>query len=895
MDPNGLRVWQVADPAGFGLTGTSAAGPARNLHWRADTRLLRLDRQQAEPVLNENQTFARTQALKPSPVSDPGGGFAWWDGSAGTLRAAGFGIGSTPISLPPDTPPGLPQPTDLAFGTDDVLYVARNDGVVMADRRDRWLPARVDLVGFRAQLLAPAPTGGVWALDRMTGQLARLRGQPLRTAGYRDEGGEHFRPVEPNPNPPRLRLIRGARLPSGVEAVAMAGSRGGKVAILAWVAGENAELFTLEGRNLVRRFALAGIRFPYAIAWSGDDRVAVLATEGAEPAAQAFVYELDDLTIDGQTARPVGEIHPLIGIWHGGFCNRLAEVPEYPLAGTTPIAPAGLRRLRPLSRATYARAGGVTVGPFDSGQAGCIWHRLYAEASVPDNSGIRVWVHADDTGGIPVAPGEVGAASWSPHIIGATAVVARFPDAPRAAWCDEASEMPFSPGLSACPREPDRSGLFTALIQRAGTRVRRVQGRYIWLHLEMLGDSQVSPELAAIRIHGARFSYRDRYLPAFYRETLAGPDAARAGPATPHDFLDRMLGLFEGNLTLLEGKVADSWLLTDPNATPDDALPWLGSWIGIGADQAETPSRRRQALRAAPWTARLHGTLGGMNAALELATGGYVITGGTIDPSRPVPRPGQLALATLDSGVIRTLVLSVSDPDSGAGSVVLAGGAVSRGEIVVVEGWRLRRTFATILGADLANEDDPLTLGLAESGNSFVGDSLILGGEARREFLSLFSADMPQSAADRTAVAAFFERLAWRVMIPVRNGPRTADLDRIRAVAEEAAPAHVETNVHTARQPLIVGAASLVGIDSFMLPEPPPRRVRVGRTQLGTGDLVQGEGRLDARSDGPVAARPVAVADGPTAIPYRSGFLLSSARSEATSGRVIARNIWTWI
>ena len=44
MDPNGLRVWQVADPAGFGLTGTSAAGPARNLHWRADTRLLRLDR-----------------------------------------------------------------------------------------------------------------------------------------------------------------------------------------------------------------------------------------------------------------------------------------------------------------------------------------------------------------------------------------------------------------------------------------------------------------------------------------------------------------------------------------------------------------------------------------------------------------------------------------------------------------------------------------------------------------------------------------------------------------------------------------------------------------------------------------------------------------------------------
>ena len=58
---------------------------------------------------------------------------------------------------------------------------------------------------------------------------------------------------------------------------------------------------------------------------------------------------------------------------------------------------------------------------------------------------------------------------------------------------------------------------------------------------------------------------------------------------------------------------------------------------------------------------------------------------------------------------------------------------------------------------------------------------------------------------------------------------------------------------------------------------------------------MEGEGRLDARADGPVAARPVAVADGPNTIPYRTGFLLSSARSEATSGRSIARNIWTWI
>lgn len=896
MDPNGLRVWQVADPEGFGLVGTPVAGPAANLFWRSDARLLRLDRQQNAPTLAEDRTFARAQVIKPSPASDPGGSYAWWDGAAATLRSAGFGEGTTPLSVPPDTPPGVPQPTDLAFGTDDVLYIARNDGVLMVDRRDRWPPARVVLAGFRAQRLAPAPRGGVWALDRTSGRLALLRGRPLRVTGISDSPGEIFHPVEPNPNPPRLRLIRGASLDPGVEAVALAASPGGRVAVLAWATADGADavLFTLEGRTLIRRFSLQGVRFPYSLAWSGEDRVAILASDGARPAAQAFVYEIGELIVPGASARPVGEIHPLLGIWQGAFCNRLAAVPEYLVAGASPTDPIGLRRLRPLSRATYARSGHVTIGPFDSGQAGCAWHRLYIEASVPDHAGIRVWAFASDGGGVPVEPGSAGAPAWSPHLIGAAASLSGVPDAPRGAWCAEPSELPFNAGLLSCPRETDHSGLFTILVQRAGTRVRRIEGRRLWLHLELLGDSQVTPELAAVRVYASRFSYLDRYLPSFYRETLFGPDAVAAGPASAPDFLDRFLGLFEGPLTQLENKVANAWLLTDPGATLDAALPWLAKWIGIELDPAEAPERLRQVVRAAPWTAALHGTLGGVSAELELATGGQVVTGGRIDPMRPVPRPGQLALATLANGVIRTLVLSVTDPDSGAGSVVLAGGAVSRGEIVVLEGWRLRRTFATILGADLANEDDPLTLGLTNSGNSFVGDTLILGDEAQREVLALFSADLPQSAADRAAVAEFFARLAYRVLVLVREGPRTADLTRLAAVAAAASPAHVETSVHTARQPLIVGAASLVGVDTFLLPEPPPGRARVDRSGLGMGDRVTGEGRLDSRADGPVSPRPVAVADGPITVPFGTGFILSAARSETTAGRMIARSIWTW-
>jgi phage tail-like protein len=890
MDANGLRLWQIADSTGFGLSGSGAAG----LDWRADERLLRLVSQQAAPVLTENESFARARAAQPSPVSDPSGGFAWWAEAAGELHAAGFGDGAVPLPVPPDTPPGVARPTDLAFGPDDVLYVARNGGLLMVDQRGRWAPAHVALAGFHVSRLAPAAGGGAWAIDATSGQIALARGRPLSNAFLPPVGAEVFHPLDPNPNPQRLTLIPDARLPATVQPVALAGSRLGRLAILAWVSGGDALIFTLDGTTLTRRAALQGVRFPYTLAWCGEDRVAVMVSNGSGPAAQAFVYQIGTGTAPTAEALPVGEIYPLLSVWQGGFCNRLTDVPEYPTATADPSEPVSIRRLRAVSRPSYARSGTVTLGPFDSGQAGLTWHRLYLEASVPDHAGIRVWAYASDIAAAPAPPDVSDAPAWSPHVLGAAAAGGLSPDAPRGTWCAEPSEMPFNPGLLACPSEPDHSGLFTVLLQRPGTKVRRLRGRWLWLRLELLGDSVATPCLAALRIYGDRFSYRDRYLPGLYREALAGPDADASGPATPADFLERLLTLFEGPLTQLEDKVANAWLLTDPGSVPDAALSWLGKWIGIDLDDSIPPARARQILRAAPWTARMRGTAGGLNAALELETGGQVSIGGTIDVTQPVPRPGQFALANLSNGAIRTLVLSVSDPDSGAGTAVLAGGAVTRGEIVVVEGWRLRRTFATILGADLADEGDPLTLTATESGNSFVGDTLFLGDEAARDALALFSAEMPQSLSDRAAVDAFFQRLAFRVLVLVRNTTRTTDLHRIEAAAKAASPAHVETTVHIATLPLIIGAASLVGIDTFLLDAPRPATARVDGTVLGMGDQVRGTGRLDARADGPAPRRPIAIADGPINIPYGANFLLSAARSQAAADKPIARYIWTW-
>lgn len=885
MDVNGLRFWQAASAAGFGL---DRPGQSQNVSWDQTMRTVRLSRQQIEPALAEDRPYATARANQPSPVSDAGGSYAWWDGGAQTLRAAGFGIGNTPLSLPPDSPPGVIQPSDLAFGDDDILYVARNGGVVMHDRRDRWPDARIELAGFSADRLAPIAGGGVWALDRSTGKLAMLNGCPLRRSAIDDETEVGFEPVEPNPSPPMLRILRTAHLPIGCEAVAIAASRGGQVAVLAWRVDEDAMLLLLEGRKLVPYGVLAGLRYPYSLAWDGETGVAIMVSDGPMPARQAFVYEVANRPgLDGR-ALPSGAIRPLLDAWNGGFCNRLTDVPDYLTSAGQSNTPDGLRRLIALSRASYAISGGLTFGPFDGGAAGFNWHRLYIEASIPANCSVRIWLHAKDDAAQPPGPDADGTSDWFPHDAGRPNDRDAHSQAPRAAWCSEPSELPHAPSMLSCPPAEGRSGLFTILVQRNGRRVRRLKGRWVWLHVELTGDGMATPEIAAVRLYGERFAYQDRYLPAFYRETKSGAAADETGTATPNDFLDRFLSLFEGPLTQLEAKIADSWLLTDAGAVPASSLSWLGRWIGVDDD-------RRESLRAAPWTAGLHATVGGLLAALELATGGRLILGGHINPDDVVPRPGQLALATLDGTTARVLVLGVSDPRSSKPTAVLNGGAVTRGEIIVVEGWRLRRTFATILGADLANEDDPLTGGLAQSGNSIVGDTLILGDSARREVMALFSSELPQGAADRQAVADFFERLAHRVLLLVRESTRTADIKRLAEIAAAEAPAHVEITVSIARQPLMVGAASLVGVDTFLLPPVPVKPVRIGRTTLGAGDIVTGSGRLDPRSDGPVAPKPLAVADGPAETLAGMPFLLSAARSEAADGRNITRNIWTWV
>ena len=284
-------------------------------------------------------------------------------------------------------------------------------------------------------------------------------------------------------------------------------------------------------------------------------------------------------------------------------------------------------------------------------------------------------------------------------------------------------------------------------------------------------------------------------------------DAAegRGSTSTAADFLERFLDNFEGMLTPLEDRIASAYLLTDPRTTPEDTLEWLGSWIGMTFDPAYPHERRRRLLEAAPQLYRWRGTLTGLKYALEIATGG-VITDGQ-----------------------------------------MSGGAVSGGHVVVVEDFRLRRTMATILGADLADEDDPLLGGIVSSGNSYVGDTLILGDEHRAEFLALFRADLPAMATERAAIASLYELLAHRVTVLVHQAVDPGDRGLIRRVVELETPAHVASRVVEARYPFLVGVAALVGVDTYLGAAALPEPVEVGRSYIGERDRLLRAGSLDPR------------------------------------------------
>lgn len=348
---------------------------------------------------------------------------------------------------------------------------------------------------------------------------------------------------------------------------------------------------------------------------------------------------------------------------------------------------------------------------------------------------------------------------------------------PDAVWNPLPSELAYQPALSGY--EKGRRGLFEILLQRPEGPVRTMNGRYLQLQVHMTSNGRTAPAIHAIRVYGPRFSYQEAYLPELFRqEQTVAPDNSR-GAANGADVRERLLAGFESILTPLEGRIAAAEQLLHPATAPSSNLGWLAETLGRPLPAQWPEARKRRWLQHQTLIQQYKGTLPGLNLALDIATDG----------------------------------------------------GVQKGSVVIVENFRLRRTMATVLGVSMDDSDHPLTLGTGISGNSIIGDSLILSDMNAREFLALFAPELADED-ERIAVAAFFEKYAHRLSI-LLHGDARQQRHEVEALLADQLPAHLQWQIIETQHPFILGTSPLLNVDTWIEPRPADVRVTVNETRIG--------------------------------------------------------------
>lgn len=351
-------------------------------------------------------------------------------------------------------------------------------------------------------------------------------------------------------------------------------------------------------------------------------------------------------------------------------------------------------------------------------------------------------------------------------------------------WLPMASELPFHAGWKT-PIKPYQ-GLYQILLQRQAGASRELRGRFLQLKLQMQGDGRHSPAIHSIRAYTPRFSWQQHYFPKHFHQNER-PVAGDLRPANSADFRERLLAGFEGMLTPIEDRIAASELLADPQSAPYDQISRLANMLGVDLPEHWPQQRQRLWLSFSGQLQRQRGSMAGLCLALDIATDG----------------------------------------------------GVSRGQVIPVEHFRLRRTLATLLGLDLSDEQHPLTLGTGQSGNSIVGDSLILSAENAREFLALLAPDLVKdNTDDQRIVAEFFDRYSHRVTV-ILHGPAAQQQATVRQILQQQLPAHLQWDIKTSDYSFVPGLSPLLQIDSYLQRTPAWKKLLLNRIHLGRDSVLQ--------------------------------------------------------
>lgn len=789
MNSNGNRFVLLTGAAGLQASGTGCA-------WDSRQGALALQRQDAPrlPRLGTAEALALWQAATPLVLDDHGQlgrlsdnrqriqfsldrqGQHWQTLLAERDPADGLAPDLGSLVLDEVDAPGATRFTDLHLGGSGLLAAPFSDGAAEHGLVLVHLGRR-----WQQRLALPRPARRAWvdAQDRTwllgDGELGLARGGPLPQPYVPQPG--RFEPELLNPDP--LRLLWAQPLPPHAGLLGLAASAG-RLFVLVRMAGGDLARMAVMGRPLTDDPGAAWTTHPLPAPLALATDLCALDNQHV-----LLLPPLEDGPASA-TASTSARDCPLIQLPATGAPRGHLLAERWPRHSEAAVRFVRHRDNAPryFSRDGVRRLHRLAQARFAASGDALIDDPL--DAGTPDTHWDRLYLEACLPAGCQMVVD-----AWAgdePALPGGEPDTWLLPQ-PAPLASPLRSELPFAHGAdaagAAADAPPGHARLYEVLLQRPGGAVRDLRGRYLRLRLRLLGDGRHSPAVFALRAWHPRFSWQNQYLPEHLRQQQS-PDAADAGPANGADVRDRLLASFEGLWTPLEDRIAAAELLLDPGTAPPAQLPVLAELLAQRLPAAWPVARQRRWLATAGARQQSHGSL-------------------------------------------RELVLALD---------VLTDGAVRRGQVVPVEHFRLRRTLATVLGISMDDAAHPLTLGTGRSGNSRVGDALILAEDNAREFLALFAPEVASAPGDAAVVQRVFDDVARRLTV-VLHGPARALARSVAEALPGLVPATVVWAVRESEHPFVLGLSPLLGIDTFLETTPPPQPVVADRSRLGRGDVLR--------------------------------------------------------
>jgi phage tail-like protein len=461
-------------------------------------------------------------------------------------------------------PPPLRTPRGLAVDCDDRLFVAETDAgrILVYDLWNRRLLNRIGLLLPSDPTALPLDLAAredvVWCV-LANGELLRLAARSL---------------------PVRVELRGRPDLPADARPSRLAVSPGGLLVVLCIDGMGRGWLLPQSGR-----LAFPPVERATDVEFRTDGSVVVARHPGDDFAC----FQIDGTAVIGDA--------PLKARGYDGA--GIVRTPDGRIGFWTDN---GLREAV-VARSRFVNEGRVATYRLDSGEFHTEWGRVFLDACVPAGCDLHVvCTTADDVSAEPTI-----AHNPPPNV---DAPIPRLDLSPPLVPLSLAP-LPNDEGLPLHRRETGRELPWARFeeddpFETYEAPVYAPPGRYLWLTLLLRGTGRATPRVRCLRAEHPAHDLLRRLPKTYSRDERVAA------------FLRRYLMLFDGALGDLEGRAEARAILLDPYATPEEALPWLASFLGLTLDERWPAPTRRELIDEIPKLWRQRGTIAGISRFLEL-------------------------------------------------------------------------------------------------------------------------------------------------------------------------------------------------------------------------------------------------------------------------------------